>query len=170
MAAETALVKDMLLDGFGRIDEGVAAVLQGLGIDDLRWRPDADANPIGWLTWHLTRQQDAQLAHLAGTDPVWNDWRDRFDLPYPPDAHGYGMSSQEVGRFTVDDPQLLVDYQSATRGAADQVVRGLTAQDFDRLLDDPYQVTVAVRVYSILEDAAKHLGQAEYLRGLIERK
>lgn len=170
MASDTALAKDLLRDGFGRIDEGVAAVLDGLSVDDLRWRPDPDANPLGWLVWHLTRQQDAQLAHLANAAPVWDAWRDRFDLPYPPDAHGYGMSSQDVGRFTVDDPALLAGYQSATRDAALRIIDGLDAADFDRVLDDHYRVTVAVRVYSVLEDAAKHLGQAEYLRGLIERK
>lgn len=170
MATQTVLVKNMLLDGFGRIHQGVSEVLDGLDLDDLRWRPEAEANPIGWLIWHLTRQQDAQLAHLRGDEAVWADWRGRFSLPYPPDAHGYGMSSADVGRFTVNDPQLLGDYQSATHDATTGIIDRLSADEFERVLDGPYQVTVAVRLYSVLEDATKHLGQAEYLRGMIGRK
>lgn len=174
MAADTELVKSMLLDGFGRIDEGVSAVVDGLSLDDLRWRPDADANPLGWLVWHLTRQQDAQLAQVGDVKPVWSSegWREKFDPPYPPNAHGYGMSSADVGQFTVADPSLLTGYQSATRAAAEQIIGRLTGDDYVRIIDESWDppVTIAARVYSVLEDAAKHLGQAEYVRGMIERK
>jgi hypothetical protein len=174
MTADTDLVRDVLLDGFARIDEGVSAVVDGLSLDDLRWRPDADANPLGWLVWHLTRQQDAQLAHLAGVKAVWSaeGWREKLDLPYSSNAHGYGMSSEDVGKFSVSDPGLLTGYQSATRAAAAQIIEGFTADDYHRVIDESWDppVTIAVRAYSVLEDAAKHLGQAEYLRGLIERK
>lgn len=174
MSSDTDLVKTLLLDGFGRIDEGVRAVVDGLEPDDLRWRPDADANPLGWLVWHLSRQQDAQLAHLGEVKPVWSSggWREKFGLPYSPNAHGYGMTSAEVGKFAVPDPALLTGYQSATRDAAERIVEALTAEDYNRVIDESWDppVTVVVRVYSVLEDAAKHLGQAEYLRGLIDRR
>jgi hypothetical protein len=43
----------------------------------------------------------------------------------------------------------------------------VTDADWSRVIDESWDppVTVAVRAVSILEDSAKHLGQAEYVRG-----
>lgn len=165
------LLTDVLLDGFQRIEEGVGAVLDGRTVDELRWRPDPGANPIGWLLWHLSRQQDAQLAQVAGEEEAWvaGGWRERFDLPYAPDAHGYGQDVAEVGRFALEDPALLVGYAAAVHELTRRLVEGLGEEDYARVVDEDWDppVTVAVRVYSVLEDAAKHLGQAEYVKGLL---
>jgi hypothetical protein len=53
---------ELLLDGFGRIRESVADVLDGLSTDQLTYRIDAAANPVSWLVWHLTRVQDDHVA------------------------------------------------------------------------------------------------------------
>ena len=55
---------DLLSDGYGRVVELLEHVLDGLTQDDLHWQPREDCNSIGWLAWHLTRQQDAQAASL----------------------------------------------------------------------------------------------------------
>ena len=174
MADETDTARDLLLDGFDRILEGVPAVVAGLSVDELLWRPDADANHIAWLVWHLSRQQDDQVAHLAGRKPTWREdgWADRFDLPYPRETHGWSMSSADVGRFTVADPDLFGAYQAAAHARTVELLDGLDADAYARVVDERWDppVTVAVRIVSVLEDAAKHLGQAEYVRGLVERR
>lgn len=173
MTAATDLVRAVLLDGFQRIEEGVREVLDGLDTEDLRWRPGIDANPVGWLLWHLSRQQDAQLAQIAGEEEVWRagGWQERFDLPYAPDAHGYGQDAGDVGRFEVRDPALLEGYAAAVHDLTRRLLQDLGEEDYDRVLDASWDppVTVAVRIYSVLEDAAKHLGQAEYVKGLLGR-
>lgn len=168
------LATELLIDGFGRIAEGVPDVVEGLSVEQLLWRPDADANHIAWLVWHLSRQQDEQLAQLGHVRSAWRSgaWAERFALPYPADAHGYGMSSADVGAFTAPDPADLVGYHEAVHDLTLQVLRGLDADDFARVIDrnwDP-PVTVAVRVVSVLDDSAKHLGQAQYVRGLAQRR
>ncbi len=164
--------QDLLADGFSRVEEGVGAVLDGLSPEQLRWRPDDEANPVGWLLWHLLRQQDAQLAQLSGKEQAWDQgWNERLDLPYPPDAMGYGQDPAEVGRFELSDPDLLVGYAGAVHELTHRLVAGLDAQEMERVLDDSFDppVTVGVRVFSVLEDAIKHLGQAEYVKGLAQR-
>lgn len=173
MGNEVALAKEILLDGFGRVNEGVADVIAGLSADDLLWRPEAEAkaNSIGWLAWHLTRQQDVQLAQIAGVQQVWlsQTWYEKFALPYDKDAMGYGQTAADVGRFTITEPELLVDYQEATYAMTKQLLDRLGAADYERVIDENWDppVTVAVRVYSVLEDCVKHLGQAEYLKGML---
>jgi hypothetical protein len=48
----------------------------------------------------------------------------------------------------------------------------VTDDDWDEVVDrnwDP-PVTMGVRAMSVLEDSAKHLGQAEYVRGILLRR
>ena len=172
--ADSNVAVEVLIDGFGRIREGVPPVVAGLPTEELLWRPDRDANHIAWLVWHLARQQDEQMAQIGGTASAWRsgDWSKRFDLPYSRNAHGYGMTSDEVGAFTVSDSSLLLDYHEAVHELTLGVLRELDGAEFTKVIDanwDP-PVTVAVRIVSVLDDAAKHLGQAEYVRGLLERR
>lgn len=170
----TRLATDLLVDGFGRIHEGVPAVLDGLTPEQLLWRPDRDANHIAWLVWHLSRQQDEQLAHLGGTTSAWrtSSWADRFTLPYQPNTHGYGMTSDEVGAFSLTDPSLLSGYHAEVHELTTRVLGSLAQEAYAKVIDANWNppVTVAVRIVSVLEDSAKHLGQAEYVRGLVLRR
>ena len=61
----------VLQDGFGRVREVVHEVADGLTEEQLAERVEPDANPVGWLLWHLTRVQDASTAKMAGTPEVW---------------------------------------------------------------------------------------------------
>ncbi|AXH95418.1 mycothiol transferase [Ornithinimicrobium avium] len=164
----------LLLDGFGRIPEGVEAVLDGLSTADLRWRPDAGANPVGWLLWHLARQQDAQLSAVAEQEQAWTaqGWSARFGLPYPDGSVGFGQDADEVAAFAVEDPGLLVGYAAAVHARTVRLLEGLAAQDYGRVVDERWDppVTLGVRVFSVLADATKHLGQAEYVKGMLGRR
>src|SRR4051794_12794209 len=168
----TDIARDLMLDAFSRIRDGLPEVVDGLSVDELLWRPDPDANHIAWLVWHLARQQDDQVAQLADADDsVWrgDGWVERFGLPYPADVLGYGMSSADGGRLTVTDPGLFAAYQSAVHERTVEFVEELAATAYDRVIDDSWDppVTVGVRLMSVVNDAAKHLGQAEYVRGLV---
>ena len=54
----------LLVDAYERLPAYLSNVLNGLSQDNLDWQPRPDCNSIGWLTWHLTRQYDAQTASL----------------------------------------------------------------------------------------------------------
>ena len=47
-----------------------------------------------------------------------------------------------------------------------------TVTDLDRVVDERWDppVTLGVRLVSVLDDAARHVGQAQYLRGLVDRR
>lgn len=164
----------LLVDAFGRVRDSVDRVLDGLDGEALLWRADADANPIGWLVWHLTRVQDDHVAGVADRPQVWthDGWFERFALPYPVGDLGYGHSSDEVGRFSVTDPDLLRGYHEAVTAETNQVLAGLDDDDFDRVVDEQWDppVTAAVRLVSVVNDVAQHVGQAAYVRGLIQRR
>ncbi|MGV8845591.1 mycothiol transferase [Tessaracoccus sp.] len=163
----------MLADGFARVDELIPGVLHDLAIEELLWRPTAEANPIGWLVWHLTRVLDDHVAGIAGTPQMWlsDGWVDRFGLPYPEKSIGYGQTSDEVGAFTLNDSSVLLPYWDATFNHITQLLEELQDGDLERVVDDSYDppVTVAVRLVSVLNDVTQHVGQAAYVRGLLPR-
>ena len=171
---DLSLSHALLIDAFGRVAEGIPALLDGLGGEEILWRPDEDSNSIGWLVWHLARVQDDHLAGVAGREQIWTTagFAKRFDLPYAARSIGYGQSSQEVAAFSVADGSLLAAYHAAVHAETVEIVQGLTAADFARIVDrrwDP-PVTAAVRLVSVVNDITQHAGQAAYLRGLVERR
>jgi len=166
------LTTDIVLDSLGRVHELVPVVLDGLNRDDLRWQPDPESNSIGWLIWHLTRVEDDHLADLGGRAQVWlPTWYERFGLPYPERAHGYGMTAAEVAAFDIPSVDLLADYAAAVAAQSREIVSALTEADFGKVIDTRWDppVTVAVRMVSVMVEMAQHMGQAAYVRGLRER-
>ncbi|GAA1933472.1 mycothiol transferase [Nocardioides marmoribigeumensis] len=161
----------LLVDAVGRVHEDLPGLLDGLDDETLRWRPDPAANPIGWLVWHLTRVQDDHLAQVGGVEQVWTSqgFADRFALPYDVGDIGYGQSSDQVGAFRASATDLLA-YHAATHELSVRVLE--QEQDLDRVVDDRWDppVTAAVRLVSVVNDITQHLGQAAYVRGLLDRR
>ena len=166
------LSTDLLTDAFGRVREAVRAVLVGAGPALLEYRADRDANSIAWLVWHLTRVQDDHLADLAGAAQVWTTggWQKRFDLPFAPQATGYGQSSAEVAAVRVG-ADLLLGYYEAVHERTLAYLGTLHEDDFSRIVDTRWTppVTLAVRLVSVIGDDLEHAGQAAFVRGLAQR-
>ena len=168
----TTPAMDLLVDALGRVRETVHATVEGLDRRALSYRVDPDANPIGWLVWHLSRIEDDHIADVAGSDQVWlaDGWADRFALPLDPHDIGYGHTSAQVASVDVD-ADLLLGYHDAAHDRAVAYLGTLTDEDLPRIVDrrwDP-PVTLAVRLVSVVNDCAQHVGQAAYVRGLIDR-
>ncbi|MFC5676727.1 mycothiol transferase [Aeromicrobium endophyticum] len=160
---------DLLGDAFGRIGEGVVDLVEGMTPADLVRRVAPGANTVSWLVWHLLRVQDDHVADVAGTEQVWfsGGWHDRFDLPFEPGATGYGQTPDEVSAVRATS-ELLAGYARDVSAATQAFVSGLTDDDLDRVVDEGWDppVTLAVRLVSVIDDDLKHLGQAEYAKGL----
>ncbi|MFF2852229.1 DUF664 domain-containing protein [Streptomyces sp. NPDC058001] len=165
---------EVLVDGYNRIQEEVHAVVEGLSPEDLNARVDPDANSVAWLVWHLTRVQDDHVADAAGLEQVWigQGWSSRFDLPYAKRATGYGQSSRQVGRMRVASGDLLLDYYDAVHDQTVAFVRGLGEDDLDKVVDEGWSppVTLGVRLVSVIGDDLQHVGQAAFVRGVLERR
>ncbi|MGW0364477.1 mycothiol transferase [Streptomyces sp. NPDC002990] len=167
-------VTDVIADGFGRIQEVVHEVVDGLSAQDLNARIDPAANSIAWLVWHLTRVQDDHVADAADLEQVWQaqEWADRFALPLPADSTGYGHTARQAGTVRVDSGELLLGYFEAVHEQTTRFVRGLAAADLDRVVDEGWDppVTLGVRLVSVLADDLQHAGQAAFVRGVLERR
>ena len=167
------LANDLLADAFGRVREAVHQAVDGLGEDQLAFRPEPEANSIAWLVWHLTRVQDDHIADVAGGEQIWTagGWVERFRLPFDVHATGYGHTSQEVGQVRAT-AEMLAGYQDAVHSATVDYVGTLQDADYERVVDTRWDppVTLAVRLLSVVNDTGQHAGQAAYVRGLVTRR
>jgi uncharacterized damage-inducible protein DinB len=164
----------LLRDAFARVTGSVHAAVEGLSAEDLVWRPDPDANTIGWLVWHLTRIQDDHLADITEREQIWTTegWATRFGLPGGTMDHGYGHTSEQVAAVRPENADVLLAYHDAVASAIADDLATLDAAALDRIIDERWDppVTVAVRLVSVVNDAMQHTGQAAYVRGLLERR
>jgi uncharacterized protein DUF664 len=167
---DAAAVRELLRDSFTRLIEHVEELTDGLTDEVAFFRPTGVANSIAWLIWHSARQHDLQLADIAGTEQVWtrDGWVDRFGLDLPRDAHGYGHTPEEVGKVRVS-ADLLAGYYHAVHKVTLEYVASVTPDELNRVVDENWTppVTASVRLVSIIDDAAQHLGQAAYVRGIV---
>jgi uncharacterized damage-inducible protein DinB len=161
---------ELLRYAFDQVGATLRSAVQGLGPQDLTRRPAPGANTIAWLAWHLLRVQDDHIAAVAGHEQVWTaeGWAQRFDLPFPTSATGYGFDAEQVAAVRLPSVDLLLGYAEAVHARTAQFLDGLSDDDLDRVVDRSWDppVTLGVRLVSVLSDDLQHIGQAAYVRGL----
>jgi hypothetical protein len=169
MPSTDAAVQELLRDAFTRLIEHVDELTDGLTDEVANYRLSPNANSIAWLIWHSARVQDVQLAPIAGVEQVWlsHGWVDRFGLDLPRNDTGYGHTPEDVAKVRAP-ADLLAGYYHAVHTLTVEYVASVTADELARIVDrhwDP-PVTASVRLVSIVDDCAQHLGQAAYLLGI----
>ncbi len=163
---------DVIADALGRIHGDLERVLKGLSVDDLRWQPKPDCNPIGWLAWHLTRVHDAQVSALAGRPQAWEEgWAEKFGRTPQKRLESFGQTPDEVAAFVPPEAGVLLAYYDAVLARTNEYLATLNEADLDRVLNEPRwnpMPTVGVRLVSTIIDCAHHAGEANYVRGQLQ--
>jgi len=165
-------VAALLLELYGRIPPLAHEVVGGVEPSKLTMAPGPGANTIAWLVWHLTRVQDHHVAEILGDDQIWvtGDWAARFGLDPDPTDTGYGHNAEQVAGVRPIDADVLLGYLDAVDARTRAMLAALSPADLDRVVDrrwDP-AVTLGVRLVSIADDGLQHVGQAAYIRGLLD--
>ncbi len=163
----------LLQELYGRIAPLSREAVADLDAEALTIRPTKDANPIGWLVWHVARVLDHQICEVAGMRQLWldGDWAARVGLTAEADDLGYGHSSEHVAAVRPSTPADVLDYLDAVSVRTSAYLAGLGDGDLDRVVDASYDppVTLGVRLVSVVDDCLQHAGQAAYVRGMLGR-
>lgn len=164
-------VAALLVDLYGRVPPLVRDVVGGLDAEQLRWRPRAAANSIGWLVWHLSRVQDVHISEVLDAEQLWvgGAWAAGFGLEPDPSNHGYGHTPDEVAAVQPTSSDTVQAYFDAVHARTSSYVARLNEGDLDRVVDRSWDppVTLGVRLISVADDCLEHVAQAAYLRGLL---
>lgn len=151
--------------------DAATALRDRLTPEVLNAHPAEHPNSIAWLLWHTGREIDIQTAMLAGTDQVWDQggYATRTGLGPDGAAVGLGQSADEARAVRVDDADVLLDYVTVATQSLLDYLGTLSDADLDDVIDEEWDppVTRGVRLVSIIDDAAQHVGQAAYALGAL---
>jgi uncharacterized damage-inducible protein DinB len=170
----TMQVNELLIEGFGRLPDLVREAVEGLDAEQLHWAPRPGANSIGWLVWHLARVQDDHITDLleVGAEQVWVSGAHAKRFGLDPHTHdtGYGHTPEQVDAVRPESAEALLEYFDAVHARTHAYLARLTPEDLDRIVDERWNppVSLGVRLVSILDDDSQHVGQAAYVRGLLD--
>ena len=163
--------RDILREAASRPATEAKALVDTLPEGVLNAHAGGHTNSIAWLLWHAGRQMDVQLAQLSGEPQVWHGqgFDSRFNLGELGDTVGYGHTAEQARAVVVEDTALLVEYLGATTAALSEYIAGLSEADLDDVIDTSWtpHVTCGVRLVSMIDDAAQHVGQAAYATGIL---
>ena len=137
---------EMLIDVLSRSRERFDRAFDGVTLEQANTRPAPDLAPridsLTWLAWHTARELDIQVAR---------------------------HTPEQAAQVVVSDLSLLFAYLDDAYALATAYLRSLTPETLDDVVDDSWDppVTRAVRLASVVDDAAQHSGQAVYTRRLL---
>lgn len=166
-------VADFITGALTTVRSTVALTLEGLTPEQLAHRPGAESNPVGWLIWHMARMQDRGIAAVTGEDQLWvrDRWHERYGMPADPQNTGMGHDAARVSAFAAPDTATLLQHFDAVLNRTRNYLSGLDPDDLDRVIDTPPPAaTVGERLISVVNGNMQHVGQASYVRGLIEQR
>jgi hypothetical protein len=163
--------KNLLSDGYRSALAVIEGVVKGLSREDLDWQPRPDSNSIGWLAWHMAREQDAAIALLLREEQLWtrDGWHDKFGRPADPKDYGTGNTPEQLAAFRSPDADTLLSYYRAVLKRSQEYILSLAAADLDQVTKFKWMQpppTVGSWLMMIMDDCVQHAGQAGYIRGL----
>ena len=157
-----------IVDCLTQVQIRLAGTCGGLTYDQLTWRPAPAANNIGFIMWHLSRNEDSRTAETGGLPDLWvtDRWHVAFDQPVQSPDPGDRLGSRSLA---IPSLETLLGYSDAVHQRTLDFLRQLPAEDLDRPVGpaDPGQ-TVAGSLRHMITHKNHHHGQIDYLRGLQE--
>jgi hypothetical protein len=84
---------------------------------------------------------------------------------------GFGHQPADIATVRPESAEALIEYYDAVYARTGPLLEGLTPQALSEVVDDRWDppVTLGVRLISVADDSLQHVGQAAYVRGLIEQ-
>ena len=157
--------------GLNEAFDKLKRALDGLSEDELHWRPALESNTIDWMVWHMARVEDNWInVRLRNSESIWDrdGWTQRVGVEIP--DNGYGQTAEEIRAIPPFNVPIVMEYYGAVRqGTSDYFANEMQEEDLAKELPHPRYdpITYAWVLGHLLCEEAEHLGQIEYLRGMM---
>ena len=157
--------------GLNEAFDKLKRALDGLSEDELHWRTALESNTIDWMVWHMARVEDNWInTRLRETESIWDrdGWAQRVGVETP--DNGYGQTAEEIRAIPPFNVPIVMEYYEAVRqGTSDYFANEMQETDLVKELPHPRYdpITYAWVLGHLLCEEAEHLGQIEYLRGMM---
>ena len=163
-------LKEFIEDALDKEQQFLLEAVQGLTPEDLVWRAGPEANPIGWILWHMIRVEDMWLQFFIQERPeIWerDGWHEKFGLPTR--DNGFGHTQEQVDGFPALELSELLKYGEAVRAGTLEYLRGLGPEDYDRVPRERRpEMTIGAIFRQVVGELYQHQGHIAYLKGLAD--
>ncbi len=161
-------LNEFIEDAFRQEKEFLTAAVSDLTPAELAWRAGPEANPAGWILWHMLRVEDMWFQFFIQRKPeIWerDGWNDKFGLPTR--DIGFGHTQEQVTDFPALDRDELMRYGDAVRVETLEYLKGLTTDDFNAVpREQRPEMSVGAIFRQVVGELFQHQGHISYLRGL----
>ena len=138
--------------------------MNGAGAEILWRRPEGNANPIGAIYAHSVGVEDDYIQRiLQDKETVWASgaWASKLKRGSPP--------NQWEADATPYDLDAFLGYRRAVYTASELYIAGLSAADFDRLVQFPgrdWSMSIAQLLAVVVSHGTGHAGEIAALKGV----
>ena len=162
-------LNEFIADALEKEQDLLTEALDGLTPEELTWRAGPEANPIGWILWHMLRVEDMWFQFFIQRKlEIWerDGWNEKFGLPTR--NNGFGHTQEQVAQFPALDLAELLRYGEAVRAGTLEYLQGLTADDYAVVpREQRPEMSVGAICRQIVGEVYQHQGHIAYLRGLL---
>jgi uncharacterized damage-inducible protein DinB len=156
-----------ITDCLAQVHLRLMATCDGLSSEQLVWRPAPTANNIGFILWHLVRNEDARVTNTGMLDAdLWatGSWHEKFGQPATAPDPGDRMGLRALA---IPSLEVLVGYAEAVHQRTLGYLAGLTPESLDQLPDPARpEFDVSGSLRHLITHKNNHHGQIDYIRGL----
>ena len=154
---------------FSELHDELRGELAEVSDDWLNWQPAPGMNHIGFLFWHLVRDEDWILPWLGKEEPVWvtDGWDKRTGMTAL--EQGTGFEPTRAGQLHLTSDELIA-YGERVWQRTDEILARMSDDDLDREVPGGPELSM-VKTGSLLTTGClnhswTHLGEIRYVKGL----
>ncbi len=167
--SDDVTMNEFIEDALNKEQEYLLGTVQDLTPEELAWRPGPEANPIGWILWHMLRVEDFWFQFFIQRElELWEKeaWREKFGLPTR--DNGFGHTQEQVTNFPALDLGELLKYGEQVRSGTLTYLRGLGPDDYAVVPRERQpDMSVSAVFRQVIGELYQHQGHIAYIKGLL---
>lgn len=149
--------------------ERLLKIVDDLTDEQLAWRPAPKAHSIGFTFWHVARADDNVQADLNGTETIWKTDDYPAKWAHPEKGIGMGWDDDAAAALPLPPKAELIGYAKrvfeACDAATDLDAAGFAEKRRSRFMSR--EATLGDIVFTGITHDNRHLGEMEYIKGLL---
>ena len=161
--------RELILKSLTESQGFLTRALDGLTQEESTWKPKAECNSIVFLAWHLARvenvwinrviQQKEELYEAEG-------WREKLGTPAK--ESGYKYTLEQLQAWPVPKLELLWGYANSVREKTMAFLQSVNSEKLSEVIvHGESSHTAGAILTHLLTEIALHVGQIDYLRGML---
>ena len=155
-----------------QVHERLVALVADLSDDQLSWSPTPHAHSLAFALWHIARCDDNYMrVHIQGRPEIWAEerWYDRWGLES--ESTGMLLPDEEAAGLRLPGKKDLLLYASKVWDEVEAFIAALRPEELARPIHQEERTTgltvgqaIVTHIYG---HDNRHLGEMEYIKGLI---